>query len=259
MKTNSNNINNVKLVLLANIQNDKIIGEYNSKSDSSFSSKAEKIFKEYKEKTNTSNNNNNIKLPSEEGVFYCKISHKNIFYLALVNEKFPERQVFDLIDELIKDNIHLLIDSKGVLNHPGRKALKDLVMEYDQNLDQDKLSTLNGDIQEIKIEMKNNVKKALANTDDLNTLDVKAVRIKDNADIFKKDAINLKRKTYFQNLKWKIVFVLLIIVLGSIFVVPMLFNDTDKKVSEANVNNDYTQDSNSKLLANHTNSLFLNY
>jgi len=257
MNSNKNKNTNIKLVLIANSENEKVIGEYSAKSELSWTKNAQRIFKEYCKNSNNKNDKN-IKIPTEDGVFYCKFSQNKFFYLTLVSEKYPEKQAFDLIEDLIKDNIHLLIDSKGELNQPGKRALKALILDYDKNIEEDKLSSLNGDIKEIKIEMQNNVKKVLSNTDDLHTLDAKAVRIKDNADIFKKDATNLKRKTFLQNLKWKLIFGILFVVLVLVFVLPMIFGGSDKAEKDQNYNNSDKQDTVAKPVVNHTNYLFLN-
>lgn len=262
MTTNNNNL--IKYVFMANAQNERLIGEYSSKSDSSWKKNAQIIFADYC-KNIESKLNKNHKVPSLEGFFYCKFSKNKIFYLVHVSEKYPEQRAFSFIDDLIKDNIHLLVDSKGELNQPGQNALKALVIEYDKNKtneskDEDKLSSLNGDINEIKIEMKNNVKKVLANTDDLQSIDVKAVRIKDNAELFKKDAANLKMKTYWQNLKWKIVFILLIIVLIVVFVVPLFIGGGADKTSKdkESISDGGIQPSTARPAVNNTDHLFLN-
>lgn len=217
MSTNKTSENNIKYVLIANAHNEKIIGEYTSNQDSSWKKIAQKVLFDNC-KNNENKYNKNMKFPTQDGVFYCKLSQNMFFYIALVSEKYSERLAFNLLEDLIKDNIHLLIDAaKGELNQHGLKALKALALVYNNNnnynQEEDKLSSLNGDINDIKIEMQNNVKKVLANTDDLNSLDAKSVRIKDNANLFKKDAVNLARKTFWENFKWKLVFVFMFILL----------------------------------------------
>ena len=106
--------------------------------------------------------------------------------------------------------------------------------------------------------MKNNVKKVLVNSEDLQSLDVKANKIKDNANLFKKDAVALQRKTCFQNFKWTLILSVLIIVILLIIIVPLVTsgskggNNGDEKPPQGMP----PSDNNSSL--NKTNLIFLN-
>ena len=211
-------INKVKYVLIGNALNHKLIGENSIKANSKWAETALRIFKEYCKNIENKYEKNN-KIVAEDGIYYCTISPSNIFYLALMEGNYPERRVFQMIDEFKRDNIHLLVDEKGELNKPGKQALKGIISQYDNN---DIIGDINGNINEIKIEMQNNVRKVLANTEDLQALDNKAIKIKDNANMFKKDAENLKRKTCWQNFKWTIILVLVVIALLCIIVVPLV-------------------------------------
>jgi len=211
-------INKVKYVLIGNALNHKLIGENSIKANAKWAETAHRIFKEYCKNIENKYEKNN-KIVAEDGIFYCTISPSNIFYLALMEGNYPERRVFQMIDECKRDNIHLLVDEKGELNKPGKQALKSIISQYDNN---DMIGDINGNINEIKIEMQHNVRKVLGNTEDLQELDNKANKIKDNANIFKKDAANLKRKTCWQNFKWTIILVLVVIALLCIIVVPLV-------------------------------------
>lgn len=211
-------INKVKYVLIGNALNHKLIGENSSKANAKWAETAQRIFKEYCKNIEIKYEKNN-KIVVEDGIYYCTISPSNIFYLALIEGNYPERRVFQMIDEFKRDNIHLLVDEKGELNKPGKQALKGIISQYDNN---DLIGDINGNINEIKIEMQTNVRKVLGNTEDLQALDNKANKIKDNANMFKKDAANLQRKTCWQNFKWTIILVLVVIALLCIIVVPLV-------------------------------------
>jgi len=215
-------ITRVKYVLIGNALNHKLIGENSTKAKSNWAVSAQRIFKEYC-KNIENKYEKNYKIVDEDGIFYCTISASNIFYLALMEANYPERRVFQMIDEFKRDNIHLLVDEKGELNKPGKQALKGIISQYDNN---DTIGDIKGNINEIKIEMQNNVRKVLGNTEDLQSLDNKANKIKDNANMFKKDAADLKRKTCWQNFKWTIILVLVVIALLCIIVVPLVIKSS---------------------------------
>jgi len=220
----------IKYIFIGNALNQKFIGENSSKANATWAETAQKIFREYCKNIENKYEKRN-RIVSEDGVYYCTISPSNIFYLTLIVDTYPERQVFQMIDEIKKENIHLLVDEKGELNKPGKQALKSIIQQY-ENEKKDKISIINEDIKDIKIEMQNNVKKVLGNTEDLQSLDAKANKIKDNANLFKKDATELKKKTCWQNLKWTIVLVLVVLALILIIVVPLVVNnsgDSDNK------------------------------
>jgi len=215
-------INKIKYVLIGNALNHKLIGENSVKANAKWAETAQKIFKEYCKNIENKYEKNN-KIIAEDGIYYCTISASNIFYLSLIEGSYPERRVFQMIDEFKRDNIHLLVDEKGELNKPGKQTLKGIISQFDNN---DIIADINGNINEIKIEMHNNVRKVMSNTEDLQELDNKANKIKDNANIFKKDAANLQRKTCWQNCKWTIILVLVVMALLLIIVVPLVVNSS---------------------------------
>jgi len=241
MSINNNQNTKVKYIFIGNALNQKTIGENSLKVNSVWAETAQKIFREYCKNIENKYEKHN-KIVSEDGIYYCTISPSNIFYLALISENYPERRVFQMIDEFKKDNIHLLVDEKGELNKPGKQALKSIVQQYEN--EKDKISEINGDINEIKIEMHNNVKRVLANTEDLQSLDAKANKIKDNANIFKKDATNLKRKTFWQNCKWTIIMVSVVIALLLIIVVPLVVNNSSSNNDQNSNNNNQNESKN---------------
>ena len=210
----------VKYIFIGNAQNKKMIGEISLISNPKSSDSANKIFNQY-----CSNKENKYgirnKIQNEDGIFYCTITTNNIFYLGLFADNYPEKIATKMIDEIINDNIHLLVDQKGELNEIGKKTLKEKIIQYD-NEKQDKISEINGEINEIKIEMRENVKKAISNTDDLNSLDEKAVKIKNNANIFMKDAAAASRKTFWAKNKWILIMAALIIGVLLLIFIPVV-------------------------------------
>ncbi len=147
-----------------------------------------------------------------------------------------------MIDEFKKDNIHLLVDEKGEINKLGKQAMKNIIQQFEN--EKNKISEISGDINEIKIEMQNNVKKVMANTEDLQSLDVKANKIKDNANLFKKDATDLKRKTCWQNFKWTIILILVVIALLLIVVIPLVVNNIPRNSEQNSHNSNSTEKKN---------------
>jgi len=209
--------------MIGNALNLKIIGENSSKVNLNWVETGNKIFKEYC-KNIEEKYEKNYKIISEDGIFLCTISASNIFYLALITDNFPDKFIFQIIEDLKKENIHLLIDEKGELNKPGKQAFKAIIQHYD-NTYYDLIADINGNINELKVDFQNNLKKVLGNTEDLQKLDVKANQLKSDANIFKKDARKLERKTCCQNFRWTILLIFVIIFLILIVALPLIIRN----------------------------------
>jgi len=246
----------VKYIFIGNANTQKMIGETSLKSNTKWTESANKIFNQYTKNIENKYGIRN-KIQNEEGIFYCTIYTNNIFYLGLFADSFPEKVAFKIIEEIKNDNIHLLVDQKGDLNDIGKKTLKDKLIQYDKEKP-DKLSEINGELDEIKIEMRENVKKAINNNEDLGKMDEKAVKIKDNANMFKKQASAVSRKTWWNNCKWNIVIALIVIGILLLIIIPIVLkggnNETqnDKNDNGSN-NNTNTNTNNSTRILNFLN------
>jgi hypothetical protein len=71
--------------------------------------------------------------------------------------------------------------------------------------------------------MHENIKIASVNLLNVQELDDKAFKIKLNADSFKNDSRKLERVTWWQNLKWTLILVAIIVILLIIFVGPRIW------------------------------------
>ena len=129
---------------------------------------------------------------------------------------------YEMIEEIEKDNIFLLTTEKGELNAAGKQSLKNLVDKYQEINKVNRISEINDDINEVKLDMSENIRKATDNLVKVQDLDDKAYNIRLNADSFKNNAKTLERQTCLQNWKWTMILVGLIVVLLLIFVIPNL-------------------------------------
>jgi len=215
----TNNSNSVKYFFLGNTIKKEIIGEISLTSNSKISETSKNIFKKQYTSKNTNLPN---KIVKEEGVIYTKISIYGIFYLGLFSEESPEKSAFKLIEEIEEDNIHLLVNQKGILNDIGKNTLSDKMIQYNSPKN-DKIIEITEDINEINIEMKDNIKNNIGNSEDLNSL---AVKIKNNANTVNKDGEKLPKKTFFKKYKWNLIMSLILIGILLFIFVP-IFNGDD--------------------------------
>jgi hypothetical protein len=209
---------NIKYVFLANSQNLKEIGEYPSKSNEAWLKETKMIFNGYCKNTSKKYEERN-KVVGSDGNYYFTITPTDTFYIVLAHSEYPQRNVFQLIEEIQKENIHLLVDEKGELNKIGKQSLKNLIDNY-QN-DNTKISGVQKDIDDIKIEMKQNVNNLVNNLEDVENLKHKSDKIKDGSKEFGKKAGELKRLTCWQNCKWTIILSVLVIGVLLIIILPL--------------------------------------
>ena len=155
-----------------------------------------------------------------KGNYFFTINSNNIFYLIFGDNNLKEREAFELIDILQEKNIPLLIDSKtGKLNLEGRKQLKSLVEDF-QNNKCNKIQNIQNDVDEVKDTMKNNIKNMYQNVENVENMEKKAIELRKGAEEYNSSAVKLKRATCWQNFKWLIILIAVIVLL-IIIIIPI--------------------------------------
>lgn len=215
---------NIKYVLMGNVSNQTIITEHIVIKNTQIQTEAKQIFERVSKAAEKKTEERN-KIQSNNGNYYFTITAPNIFYLVHTEHNYPERHVFAFIEQLNKDNIPLLINEKGELNSAGKQTMKNLVEKYQDVNNLSNISQLESDVNDIKIEMNHNIKRMVSNVEDTNNLEKKAGLIKDNAELFKKDAKKLERMTWCQNCKWTIIIVIVVIAVILAIVLPLVLKE----------------------------------
>lgn len=210
---------NIKYVFLGNSQTLKEIGDLPKNSQEKWAKDSKAIFERYCKANNSKYEQRNRVSGGLEGNYYFTIAPTNIFYLVLAEAEYSEGTIFEMIDEIQKENIPLLVDEKKELNKLGYNSLKTIVDRY-QN-PKSKISAINNDINDIQVEMKQNIKKAMNNLEDVQVLDERANRLQIGASEFKKDAVELKKVTCFQNAKWTLILIILVIGVLLVIILPI--------------------------------------
>ena len=152
----------IQYVLIGNPEDCEEIGHYPDRGASkSIAKEANQIFKKLSESGIKTKDLRNKVDNRGKGYYYFTINSSNIFYLIFGDKNLKEREAFELIDDLQRENIPLLVDSKtGKLNLQGRQQLKSLV-EYFMNNKSNKIQGIQNEVEEVKGVMKNNIKKIL--------------------------------------------------------------------------------------------------
>ena len=211
----------IQYILIGNPEDCEEIGHYPDRGVSKTTAKeANQIFKKLSESGVKTKDLRNKVDNRGKGNYFFTINSSNIFYLILGDNNLKEREAFELIDILQKENIPLLIDSKtGKLNLEGRKQLKSLVEDF-QNNKCNKIQNIQNDVEEVKDTMKNNIKNMYQNVENVENMEKKAIELKKGAEEYNNSAVKLKRATWWQNCKWVIILVAVVVLL-IIIIIPV--------------------------------------
>lgn len=213
------NPSNIKYLLIGNTDTVKIITEYVVVRTSQTQMEAKQIFEKLSKSQEKKIDERN-KIQGNQGNYYFTITRPNVFFLLLVEMNFPERKVFELIENICSDNIPLMVNDKGELLGSGRQMLKQIVDKFQSG--SNRLSDVSSDVNEIQLEMKDNIKKVLTNVEDAKKLQESSDRIKLNSNEYKKNAKSLERATWWQNCKLNIIIGSVVVGILLVILIPLL-------------------------------------
>ena len=240
--------NRFKYILIGDPANLQEIGHYPEKGTSKkIVNEAHEIFSRFcssGEKVKDERNKINAK---DDGIYYFTISSQNIFLMVLTEQNVRERTAFELLNNIQNENIHLLT-KEGIreLNTVGKQQLKLVVENFKENNGSEKIEQINIEIDDAKDIMKNNIKDMTENIDKVGELENKAVMIEQSANDYNKQAVALRKATWWANCKWTIILIIVIILLIAI-ILPIGINlgkKNDKDKNNENNNNDNNNNSN---------------
>ena len=206
----------IKFLLIGDITTGKKITEFSTTTNKK-KDEIDKIFAKIC-KTSAGKFEERNKITSQTQNYYF-ISYKpGTIFLVLVNNTYPERLVFELIDKINQEKIPTMINEETKeLNAQGRQDLKKLIDLYQDNI----LNSIQNDVNDIKLDMKDNIKKMVDSIEDTSVLEQSAENLRQESQNYKENAAALKKLTYWQNLKLWII--LGGIVLFLIFLLWLLF------------------------------------
>ena len=234
-------IDGIKYVLIGNPKTKNEIGCYPEKGVSKkIRTEATQIFLKFCENGSTMKDLRNKINNNNDGNYFFTINSQDIFYLVLADQNINERDAFALMDYIQNEKIPLLIDkSTQQLNLYGRQQLKTVIEKFFEN-NNNRLNEINIELEDTKKIMKDNIRDMTKNVDEIENMEGKAVQIKENADLFNKNANNLRKAAWWANCKWTIILILVIILL-LIIILPISISVGKKKKDDKNKNNNTTR------------------
>ena len=145
-----------------------------------------------------------------------------MLFIVLANSQYPERFVFELIEKVVEEKIPTMLnDETQELNPNGRQQLKQLIDNYQNKTQTDTISSIQSDVDSLKVDMKNNINKMVESVDDVNNLKDKSDQLKLETVDYQKNSVEVRRITWWQNFKMWIILggVILILIIIIIIIV----------------------------------------
>ena len=214
----------IKYVLIGDASAVKIITEFSAGNiDSKKKKEINRIFNKLAKLPNKKYDDRN-KITSKDENYYFMNVKPNYLFIILVNNQYPERYAFELISKIMEENIPTMInDETGELNPSGRQALKELVNKYQDIKSINKIAEIQGSVDLLKVDMKKNITKMVESVDNVNELQNKSEQLKLETDDYKKNSVEIRKITWWQNCKlWVIIIgIVLLIVLIIVLIVVL--------------------------------------
>jgi hypothetical protein len=210
----------IKYLLIGDSSTNKIITEYTSGNTQPKTKKEiNQIFNKLCRSQNKKIDERN-KITSKNENYYFTFCKPDLIYILLANNQYPERYVFELIHKVNDENIPSMVnDETRELNPSGRQQLKALIENYQNPANINKIAEIQNDVNSLKVDMKKNINKMVESVDDVNDLQNKSEALKMETDDYKKNAVEVRKLTWWQNFKLWIILGLVVLILIIIIII----------------------------------------
>lgn len=228
--------NYIKYIFVGNVKTIKKIVDYPEKVKKEISDDAENIFKKLAESKNYQYDQD-FKIESQNGVLHFKISPTNTFYLLLADKYMDRNKAFEILNDIQKKNIYLMVNEKGEISTQGKQLFVETITKTKKSSDGIKMAQIK--VNEVHEEVKLAVGKAVVGVADLEDLEGKAKKIEEAAKEMEEGARKLSWCAWLQKVKWIIIITVLVIVALIIIIVPIVVSVNNKEEAAKNggVNN----------------------
>ena len=170
------------------------------------------------------------KVKKSNGSFYYITYSNNIFYLVFAENEFSENAIFNMIDFIHRQGISTMTErGKGLTKLAKdnfKNIMKDIVNKTESlnstaenSNNNSRISQVQGEIDSVQLNMKDNIKKILVNLDDVNSINEKSATIRDGSLMYRNLAADYRNKTWWNSkiFKFGIIAICLILVTIIIF------------------------------------------
>ena len=212
----------IKYFLIGDINTSKTITEYTTNLISPKEKKnASQIFTRLCKSNERRYEENNI-ITAKQNKYFFSLFQPSIVFIAYALDTYPQTLIFELFENLRKNNILSMINEETKeLNPNGRQNLKQMIENYQANEKIKRFEEIKKDIADVKIEVKKNINKMIDNINNVENLEDRAKELNEESKEYMENAIYDKKITWWQNAKLRIIIlsILVIIVVGILWYV----------------------------------------
>jgi vesicle-associated membrane protein 4 len=208
----------IKYLFVGIVKTAQSLLEINIAKNSKTPAECKKIFTSFA-KLNENLYEQRNKISSGDSIYFfiVKKTDDALFYFAETKNDYPDRMIFKLFDDLT--------ENKTVSKQKPESQMKDDVLKAIHQIEQsDSLSSAQADINDIKVDINKSLKNQMRNLENINELKDRSDNIKKGADSYRKDAHELERATWWQNMKWRIIIFIAIVGIILIIVLPIVLS-----------------------------------
>ena len=120
-------------------------------------------------------------------------------------------------EDIRRNNILSMINEKTKeLNPKGRQNLKMIIEKYQEKEKLKKFEEIQKDIDDVKIEIKNNINKMVDNIEDLDQIEDKSRQLKEESKEYMDNSIKIKNISWWQNVKFRIIALSVLVIVAII-------------------------------------------
>ena len=211
----------IKYLLIGDSTSNKIITEYTAGNAQPKAKKEiNQIFNKLCKSPNKKLDERN-KITSKDENYYFTFCKPDLIYIILASSEYPERYIFELIQKINEENIPTMVnDETRELNPSGRQALKQLIDVYQEPQNINRISDIQTDLDSIQVDMKKNINKMVESVEDVNDLQNKSAQLKMETSDYQKNAVEIKKITWWQNFKlWLIIGGIVLLLVAIILII----------------------------------------
>jgi hypothetical protein len=150
---------------------------------------------------------------------------QQIIYMVITLAEYPERLVFQMINELVVRFSDLAPAAKtcaaGGLDSKARKIFSQLAWQYDDPTQVDKLSVVQEQVYGVQKQMAQNVDQMIRNIDTASNIETKSRDLQESAQLFNRTSVALKRAELCRKYKITACLVLAVVVLILVIVLSL--------------------------------------
>ena len=211
----ASNIILIKYFLIGDIDTTKAITEYSTNAIGTKEKKnATQIFQRICKSNERRYEERNI-ISAKDNNYYFSLFQPNIVFIVYAHGTYPEKLIFTMFDEIRSEKVLSMVNEETKeLDPNGRQSLKQIIEKYQNKEKINKFAAFQKVINDVKIEVKDNLKKIAENTEDSQNMEEKENELSNSSSVEYVDAPNeVKKINLWQNFRmWMPFFFVFVII-----------------------------------------------